>query len=120
MSDMSDMPDSASARAHIHGQVVCTPHDDEGAVLMHTGTRTCCTLNATAKLIWDQLELGKTIAQAACALAAAFEVEPADANRAVITLCEELVSAKFIRLEPSDGDGDPGLASPQTAGTKPD
>ena len=59
------------------------------------------SFNGTGTLIWGLLESPQTVAQLAIAVAQAYEVEPAQAERDVANFVEEMKSAGLIEVPAS-------------------
>jgi len=59
------------------------------------------SFNGTGTLIWRLLESPQTVAQLASAVAQAYEVEPAQAERDVANFVEEMKSAGLIEVPAS-------------------
>jgi len=59
------------------------------------------SFNGTGTLIWRLLESPQTVAQLASAVAQAYEVEPAQAERDVANFVEEMKSAGLVEVPAS-------------------
>lgn len=84
----------------------CTiPHDvacanvEDGAVLLHMGTKRYFSLNETAAEIWRLLEEGVSIAEIPVRLAGAFDVGINDARAAVSELVAVLREKDLLTVE---------------------
>jgi hypothetical protein len=71
-------------------QVLFTEVDDGSGVLLHLDTKFYYTLNPTAVVVWKALAGAPDLAAVAARLAAEFRVEPADAQRDVATILDDL------------------------------
>jgi hypothetical protein len=71
--------------------VVDTEIDEGEVALLHLGTRTYFSLNRTAGRIWSHLKQGLSLKDASRRLQEEFDVDPAQADRSVDRLVDELV-----------------------------
>lgn len=75
--------------------VVDTELDDGELALLHLGTRTYFTLNATGARIWRGLQEGRTLEDVSRQLQEEFAVDAEQAERSIGRLAEELVLHKL-------------------------
>ena len=75
--------------------VIATDLDNE-LVLLDPTTRAMFTLNATGRVIWQQIEAGHTTADIVRAVVAAFEIDDITAAADVDTLTLKLSGAGLI------------------------
>jgi len=78
-----------------HPDVVSTTLPSGEAVLLHLGTQTYYSLNATGTRIWRLIEQHQTIEQIASSLQSVFDVSAETATRSVLKLTEDLIAAKL-------------------------
>lgn len=83
-----------------HPEVLVTPLDSGGAVLLALETRATFTLNATGYRIWELLAQGLTSDDVAARLAIEFDVEAPAALAGVARLREELSAAGLLAATP--------------------
>ena len=70
---------------------------EDGAVVLHMGTKRYYSLNETGMFVWRCLEEGTGRAGIITQLVDAYEVEIAEAEMAVARLLEELVQERLIQ-----------------------
>ena len=87
-----------SARCTIPGDVACAKVDD-GAVLLHMGTKRYFSLNETGAEVWRLLEEGIAIDDIPQRLSERFDVTADDARSAVDELINALAAEQLLELE---------------------
>lgn len=80
----------------LNPDVVSTLLDNGEAVLMHMGTASYFSLNATGARIWQLLTTGLAPAAIAEQLAAEYAITPAQAHQSVLTLVGQLVDQQLL------------------------
>jgi len=89
-----------SARCRIPGDVACARVDD-GAVLLHMGTKHYFSLNETGAEIWRMLEEGTAVDEIPQRLSERFDVTADDARGAVDELIRALVAEQLLEIAQS-------------------
>jgi hypothetical protein len=87
-----------SVRCTIPGDVACARVDD-GAVLLHMGTKRYFSLNETGGEVWRLLEEGTAIDDIPQRLHERFDVTVDDARAAVDELIKALAAEQLLELE---------------------
>jgi hypothetical protein len=77
------------------------------SVLLHLGSESYFSLNATGTLVWRCLRAGGTLGEAVAAVVASHQVDEATAQRDVEALVGALVAAGLARLTLPDVDAPP-------------
>ena len=90
---------SSQPRVRPDPEVVDTEIDEGEVALLHLGTRTYFSLNRTAGRIWSHLKQGLSLQDASRRLQEEFDVDPAQADRSVDRLVDELVSNNLARRD---------------------
>lgn len=70
---------------------------EDGAVVLHMGTKRYYSLNETGTFVWHRLEAGVARVEIVAQLVDQYDVGPAEAEMAVAHLLEELVEESLIR-----------------------
>jgi hypothetical protein len=96
-----------------HPEVVCTELE-EGGVLLHLGTRTYYSLNASALEIWRLVHQSEDVEALGRALTTRFDVEAGQA-RAVAAAFVERLRAEQLVVETEEVD----MPTPQAAAVSP-
>ena len=71
---------------------------DDGAVVLHMGTKRYYSLNETGTFVWRRLEDGVVRAEIVAQVVDAYEVGMAEAEMAVARLVDELVQEELIHI----------------------
>ena len=71
---------------------------EDGAVVLHMGTKRYYSLNETGSFVWRRLEDGVARAEIVAQVVAAYDVGIAEAEIAVTRLLDELVEESLIRV----------------------
>jgi hypothetical protein len=71
-----------------------------GAVVLHMGTKRYYSLNETGARVWQLLEEGTNERDAAAHLVDDYQVEPSEANAAVVQLVAELLAEGLLEERP--------------------
>ena len=71
---------------------------EDGAVVLHMGTKRYYSLNETGAFVWDRLEDGVARAEIVAQVVSEYEVGIAEAEIAVARLLDELVQERLIRV----------------------
>ncbi len=71
---------------------------EDGAVVLHMGTKRYYSLNETGSFVWRRLEDGIARAEIVAQVVAAYDVGIAEAEIAVTRLLDELVEESLIRV----------------------
>lgn len=74
------------------------------SVLLHLGSESYFSLNATGTLVWRCLRAGGTLGEAIDLLVARHQVDEATAARDAQTLVEALIEAGLVRAHLTEGD----------------
>ena len=72
---------------------------EDGAVVLHMGTRRYFSLNDTGAAIWRMLEDDVALAEIPAQLGHRYEVDPTAARIALARLLDELAAENLITLE---------------------
>lgn len=86
-------------RYAIPSDVACASVED-GAVVLHMGTKRYFSLNETGAAIWQLLEGGVALSELPERLSERYEVAIEDARAAVDALLAELEEQKLLSLRP--------------------
>jgi len=87
-----------SAHCTIPGDVACARVDD-GAVLLHMGTKRYFSLNETGAEVWRLLEEGAAIDDIPQRLSERFDVTADEARQAVDALIRALAAEQLLELD---------------------
>ena len=79
-------------------EVVMTELDNDEAVLLHLDTKLYYSLNSTGLWVWKRLGGRLTLGEISARLQDEFDVTPAKAQEAVLSLASELHEEKLIEL----------------------
>ena len=71
-----------------------------GAVVLHMGTKRYYSLNETGARVWQLLEEGTSERDTAARLVADYQVDPGEANAAVLQLLAELLAEGLVEARP--------------------
>ncbi len=71
---------------------------EDGAVVLHMGTKRYYSLNETGTFVWHRLEDGIARAEIVAQVVDAYDVGIAEAEMAVARLLDELVQESLIRI----------------------
>lgn len=71
---------------------------EDGAVVLHMGTKRYYSLNETGAFVWHHLEDGAERAEIVARVVTAYEVGLAEAEIAVARLLDELAQESLIRV----------------------
>jgi hypothetical protein len=71
---------------------------DDGAVVLHMGTKRYYSLNQTGTFVWRRLEDGIVRAEIVAQVVDEYDVGIAEAEMAVARLLDELVEENLIRI----------------------
>ena len=74
---------------------------EDGAVLLHMGTKRYYSLNETGAAIWHLLENEVPVSEMGARLVEEYDVDPRAADEAVADLLAELAAEALISVEPS-------------------
>jgi hypothetical protein len=85
-------------RCSIPPDVACAPVED-GAVLLHMGTKRYFSLNVTGAEIWRMLEHDVPVADIPAQLSAGYDVPIDDAHVAVVELIAALAEQDLLTIE---------------------
>ena len=73
---------------------------EDGAVVLHMGTKRYFSLNETGAAIWRMLEDGVALAEISRRLTELYEIDGAAAQAALTKLLAELAAEELITLSP--------------------
>jgi coenzyme PQQ synthesis protein D (PqqD) len=107
------------ARLSRHPDVVHTELED-GAVLLHLGTRFYYSLNEAGRVIWSLLESSDDPAEIASQLQDRYQLTQDRASAAVSRLLSQLEREQLIVPSPDGGTGDRGRVSGLPAAERTD
>ena len=82
----------------VHPEVVDTELDTSETALLHLGSKTYYSLNATGVRVWQGLKQGLTLNQISQSLQEEFEVDAETANRGVLELVEDLSQQGLVQV----------------------
>jgi hypothetical protein len=80
-----------------HPEVVDTRLEGQETVLLHLESKLYFSLNSTGTRVWQGLKEDLTLRQISERLQEEFEVDPADADRSVLSLVDELCQRQLAQ-----------------------